>query len=64
MISDDYPKTFREVGIMLSSVRDDVEEIREVQKEIKAGQQKVVWWIASALSSFVVGGVLGWVFQK
>jgi hypothetical protein len=42
---------------MLSEIRDDI-------REIKSGQQRVFWWVASALSSFVVGGVLGWLFQK
>jgi hypothetical protein len=64
VISDEYPKTFREVGIMLHSMREDVTELREIAKEIKSGQQRVVWWIASALSSFMVGGLLGWLFQK
>lgn len=51
------PRTFREVGIMIREIRDDV-------SEIKAGQQKVIWWVAGMVSSLVVGGILGWVFQK
>jgi hypothetical protein len=41
-----------------------MDDVRTEIREIKAGQQKVVWWLAGTLSSFVVGGVLGWVFQK
>jgi hypothetical protein len=49
---------------MLTSIREDISDARDEIHEIKNGQQRVVWWVASALSSFVVGGVLGWVFQK
>jgi hypothetical protein len=39
-------------------------EFREGLGEIKSGQQKVIWWVAGMVSSLVVGGILGWVFQK
>jgi hypothetical protein len=42
---------------MLTELRDDV-------REIKSGQQRVIWWVGGMVSSLVVGGVLGWVFQK
>lgn len=42
---------------MLKDLRDDIQEI-------KSGQQKVIWWVAGMVSSLVVGGILGWVFQK
>lgn len=55
-ITDD-PRTFREVGMLIREIKDDV-------REIKAGQQKVIWWVAGMVSSLLVGGVLGWLFQK
>jgi hypothetical protein len=42
---------------MLTEVKNDI-------REIKAGQQKVIWWVAGMVGSLLVGGVLGWVFQK
>lgn len=54
---NDYPRTFREVGIKLNQISEDV-------AEIKSGQRKVVGWIASLISSLVAGGVLGFLFQK
>jgi hypothetical protein len=62
--NDEHPKTFREVGIMLSDIRDDISSVVDSVREIKAGQQKVIWWVGGMVSSLVVGGVLGWVFQK
>jgi hypothetical protein len=49
---------------MLREIRGDMGDIRNDVREIKNGQQRVFWWVASALSSFVVGGLLGWLFQK
>jgi hypothetical protein len=57
VITEDHPKTFREVGIMLTQIREDIHEI-------KTGQQKVVWWVAGMVSSFIVGGVISLLFQK
>jgi hypothetical protein len=42
---------------MLADIKEDV-------REIKDGQRKVIWWVAGMVSSLLVGGVLGWVFQK
>lgn len=42
---------------MLKDLRDDI-------RDIKSGQQKVIWWVAGMVGSLVVGGILGWVFQK
>lgn len=41
-----------------------IREIRDDVAEIKNGQQRVLWWVAGSVSSFVVGGILGWLFQK
>jgi hypothetical protein len=41
-----------------------IREIREDVHELKVGQQKVIWWVAGMVSSLLVGGVLGWLFQK
>ncbi|GHF92197.1 hypothetical protein GCM10018783_73810 [Streptomyces griseosporeus] len=53
---------------MLANLRDEMtesrSEFREGIREIKQGQQKVIWWVAGMVSSLVVGGILGWVFQK
>lgn len=45
------------MGIMIRQIQEDV-------REIKNGQQKVIWWVAGMVASLMVGGVLGWVFQK
>lgn len=53
---------------MLNQMRNEAtaarEEFREGIRDIKSGQQKVIWWVAGMVSSLVVGGILGWVFQK
>ena len=53
---------------MLSQMKDDMgearTEFREGISDLKSGQQKVIWWVAGMVSSLMVGGVLGWVFQK
>jgi hypothetical protein len=41
-----------------------VNEIREDIAEIKDGQKRVIWWLAGMVSTLVVGGILGFVFQK
>lgn len=54
---DDFPRTFREVGMKINEIREDV-------ADIKNGQKRVANWIASLISALVVGGILGYLFQK
>lgn len=39
-------------------------EMRDDIQEIKSGQRRVISWIAGLISSLVVGGLLGYLFQK
>mgnify|MGYP007010105225 CR=1 FL=1 len=49
---------------MMQRIADRVETVSEDVREIKNGQQRVVYWVAGMVASLVVGGILGWVFQK
>ena len=53
---------------MIRQIKQEIEsgrtEFRNGLSEIKSGQQKVIWWVGGMVSSLVVGGILGWVFQK
>lgn len=49
---------------MIASIKDDIGDVRDDIREIKTGQQKVIWWVAGMVGSLVIGGILGWVFQK
>jgi hypothetical protein len=64
MSERDAPRTFREVGMMVYELKDDVNEIKQVQEKIIARMDKNVHvLLVSILSPIVVGIVLTLIFN-
>lgn len=62
---DDGPRTFREVGYILSEIRDDIKELKDSQKEFRDAQKRItVTLVTSVLCPLIVGGVLAFIFNK
>lgn len=61
----DAPRTFREVGMMIYDLKDDLKDVKKVQEQIIARMDKNVHvLLVSIISPIVVGIVLALIFQK
>lgn len=62
---DDGPKTFREVGYILSGIEDDVAEVKGQLQDLKDQQRRLINTILVALVfPLIVGGILGYLFHN
>lgn len=63
--SDDGPKTFREVGYILTTIQDDLDENRAELKALREQQRNLIRTIMVALIfPLIVGGILGYLFHN
>lgn len=62
--NDDGPRTFREVGYILVSIKSDIEGIKNDQNEIKTSQTKVIFVVLSGfILPLMVGLIVGYLFR-
>jgi hypothetical protein len=63
--NDDAPKTFREVGYILTTIQEDVDETKAELKALREQQRNLIRTIMVALVfPLIVGGVLGYLFHN
>ncbi len=55
---DDVPRNFREVGIILNQIKEDIDEIKHSQEKVFNIA------VGSILCPFLVGGTLAYFFSK
>lgn len=65
MAERDAPRTFREVGMMIFDIKDDIEKITRVQEKIIARMDRNIQvLVVSILSPIIVGSVLAFIFRQ
>lgn len=63
--TDEAPRTFREVGIILQAIQDDIADLKQVQDDfIKSVKRNVVIFLTGLVFPIVVAGVTAYLFQN